>query len=350
MRSVYLLLLRPAALLGLLAACALLGGLLAGALVWLAGWGWAAALGATLPLVLFYALLLPSAWELSRALPLARGRAWQGLARYAVAALLVGGLCTLLAWAWLEPAAPLAASLFALASGGYLLALLAADALQAWAGLRDAEHRAEQAQARAVEAELLMLRNQVNPHFLFNCLNSISALTSFDAAAARRMTLALAQYFRQTLALTQRDWITLDEELIHCRGYVEIEQVRFGERLRFDCELADGAGAALLPPMLLQPLVENAVKHGIAARSEGGTLSLRALRQGDWLHVQLSNPLANPLALAAAASPHELGTGTGLHNVRQRLLSLFAGRANLRLRSEAGQFVAEITLPWRSEP
>jgi len=264
--------------------------------------------------------------------------------------LLVGGLCTLLAWAWLEPAAPLAASLFALASGGYLLALLAADALQAWAGLRDAEHRAEQAQARAVEAELLMLRNQVNPHFLFNCLNSISALTSFDAAAARRMTLALAQYFRQTLALTQRDWITLDEELIHCRGYVEIEQVRFGERLRFDCELADGVGAALLPPMLLQPLVENAVKHGIAARSEGGTLSLRALRQGDWLHLQLANPLANPLALAAAASPHELGTGTGLHNVRQRLLSLFAGRANLRLRSEAGQFVAEITLPWRSEP
>jgi len=344
MRSVYLLLLRPAALLGLLAACALLGGLLAGALVWLAGWGWAAALGATLPLVLLYALLLPSAWELSRALPLARGRAWQGLARYAVAALLVGGLCTLLAWAWLEPAAPLAASLFALASGGYLLALLAADALQAWAGLRDAEHRAEQAQARAVEAELLMLRNQVNPHFLFNCLNSISALTSFDAAAARRMTLALAQYFRQTLALTQRDWITLDEELIHCRGYVEIEQVRFGERLRFDCELADGVGAALLPPMLLQPLVENAVKHGIAARSEGGTLSLRALRQGDWLHLQLGNPIAT------AAAPTGPGTGTGLNNVRQRLLSLFAGRARLSLRSEGGQFVAEITLPWRSAP
>jgi len=344
MRSVYLLLLRPAALLGALAAVLLLAGLLAGGLVWAAGWPWGGALGFALPFTLGYALLLPSAWELSRALPLARRSPWLGLLRYLLAALLVGGLCLLLAWPWLEPAAPLAASLFALASGGYLLALLAADALQAWAGLRDAEHRAEQAQARAVEAELLMLRNQVNPHFLFNCLNSISALTSFDAAAARQMTLALAQYFRQTLALTQRDWITLDEELAHCRGYVEIEQVRFGERLRFDCELAAEVGAALLPPMLLQPLVENAVKHGIAARSEGGTLSLRALRQGDWLHLQLGNPLAT------TAAPKELGTGTGLHNVRQRLASLYAGRANLRLRSEAGQFVAEITLPWRSEP
>lgn len=347
MRSVYLLLLRPAALLAYLAAWLLLGGLCAGALVWTGSWPWAAALGFALPSAFLYALLLPSAWELSRALPLARRSAWLGLTRYLLAALLMGGLCLLLAWAWLEPALPmpLAASLFALASGGYLLALLAADALQAWAGLRDAEHRAERAQARAVEAELLMLRNQVNPHFLFNCLNSISALTSFDAAAARRMTLALAQYFRQTLALTQRDWITLDEELVHCRGYVEIEQVRFGEeRLRFDCELADGVGAALLPPMLLQPLVENAVKHGIAARSEGGTLSLHALRQGDWLHLRLGNPLA----MAAAAA--ELGTGTGLNNVRQRLLSLYAGRANLRLRAEPGQFVAEITLPWRSEP
>ncbi|MEJ6001673.1 sensor histidine kinase [Paucibacter soli] len=343
MRSIYSLLFRPAVLLGWLAACALLGGLLAGGLVWLAGWGWLAALGAAMPLLLLYGLLLPSAWELSRALPLARGRAWQGLARYAVAALLVGGLCLLPAWAWLEPGPPLAASLFALASGGYLLALLAADALQAWARLREAERRAEQAQARAQEAELLMLRNQVNPHFLFNCLNSISALTSFDAAAARQMTLALAQYFRQTLALTQRDWITLDQELAHCRGYVEIEQVRFGaERLRLDCELAPGVGAALLPPMLLQPLVENAVKHGIAPLSEGGSLRLQALRQGDWLHLHIHNP-------AAPAKPVSHGTGTGLSNVRQRLLSLYGGQARLALRSEAGQFVAEITLPWRSE-
>lgn len=348
MRSIYALLFTPAALAGGLAAWGLLAAALVVALVWagdVPGW---ASVGFALPLTLVLVLLLPSAWELSRALPMAARHAALGLSRYLAAALVVGGLWLALAWAWAavlsEPAwsSVLAASLFALGAGVYLLALLATDALQAWARVRDAQHRAEQAQARAVEAELLMLRNQVNPHFLFNCLNSISALTSFDAPAAREMTLALAQYYRQTLALTQRDWVTLDEELAHCRGYVQIEQVRFADRLRFDCDAAPELGEALLPPMLLQPLVENAVKHGIAPRSEGGVLNVQGQRQGDWLHLRIDNPAGG------AEATRDAGTGTGLQNVRQRLHSLYGGQARLNLRTTQGRFVVELTLPWRT--
>ncbi|MDT9000758.1 histidine kinase [Paucibacter sp. APW11] len=347
---------RPRLLLIWLLVWALLGVLLGGGLVLLAGQAWLGALRFAVPLALLYALLLPSCWEVSRGQPLARRGLARTLPLWLSSAAMVGllWLAAAQAWQWLLATDglqagevqglphPLMASLWALATGVYMLGLLLADALNALERLQEAQHRAEQSQLRAQEAELLMLRTQVNPHFLFNCLNSISALTSFDAPAAREMTLALAQYYRQTLALSQRPWISVAEELAHCQGFVAIEQVRFGDKLQCCFEIDEQARRGRLAPMLLQPLVENAVKHGVAQRREGGCVTVRGLVREGWLHLIVENPAARDGASA------ERGTGTGLLNVRQRLASLYGERARLTLRSEPERFVAEMSLPWRA--
>lgn len=341
---------RPRVLLLYLLAWQLPGLLLSAALVQALALSWDEAMRFALPLNLLYALLLPSAWEVSRSPRLGRSSGLLGLPLGASAAGAVGLLWLGAAWAWSVPTQlppqgigpALALSLWLLGSGGYLFALLLAQAVHANEREQEAQRRAEALQLRAREAELLMLRSQVNPHFLFNCLNSISALTAFDAGAARAMTLALAQYFRQTLALGQRRSITLEDELAHCRGYLEIEQQRFGERLQWQFDCSAEAAKARLAPMLLQPLVENAVKHGIAPHREGGQLQLRAQVREGWLHLQLDNPAT------ADAAPAE-GTGTGLSNVRQRLAALYGERARLSTQLRDGRFHAALSLPWTQE-
>src|SRR4029078_8405340 len=131
-------------------------------------------------------------------------------------------------------------------------------------------------QVRARDAELRALRAQLDPHFLFNSLQSISALTTADPQAARRMCLLLAAFLRDTLTLGSQPRISIGRELLLARRFLEIEQVRFGERLQVDIE-SWRAVQILVPPLILQPLVENAVRHGIAHALEGGVVRVRAV-------------------------------------------------------------------------
>jgi LytS/YehU family sensor histidine kinase len=208
---------------------------------------------------------------------------------------------------------------------------------------RRAERRALESQVVAREAELRALRAQLNPHFLFNSLNSINALVGRDPEAARRMCEGLGDFLRRTLALGAQETVSLGEELELIGMYLAIEHVRFGARLGVTVEAGPAERACRVPPLLLQPLVENAVKHGIAARLEGGTLEIRARQAGDALRIEIANPL-DPDAGTRD------GQGLGLDNVRRRLRAFDSRRASVTTESTGGRFIAVLTLPADQNP
>src|SRR4029077_13334472 len=154
---------------------------------------------------------------------------------------------------------------------------------------RAAQARALGTSILARDAELKALKAQINPHFLFNSLNSISALTSIDAARAREMCILLADFLRLTLGLGEKALVPLREELELLQRFLAIEKVRFGERLHIDADIDAQAEACLLPPLLLQPIVENAIIHGIATLPAGGTVRLAAECNGGRLHLSVEN-------------------------------------------------------------
>src|SRR3954464_2048127 len=244
------------------------------------GWGEAALVG--VPLSISYGFLCLSAWYVATGSPVER----VGVARVSVAAIVSAFLSSavwlLIARGWLGAIAAFAGwsdvsatfrtaapTLFGFGFLLYLLAMAVSYLAAAFAVSRDAEPRGLELQVLAREAELRALRAQLDPHFLFNSLQSISALTTADPAAARRMCLLLADFLRETLALGARERIPLAGELSLARRFLAIEQVRFGDRLQVDIESPPDAAECEVPPLLLQPLVENAVTHGIAHVLEG---------------------------------------------------------------------------------
>jgi LytS/YehU family sensor histidine kinase len=187
------------------------------------------------------------------------------------------------------------------------------------------------------DAELRTLRAQIDPHFLFNSLHSISALTASDPAAARRMTILLGDFFRESLALGAAERIPLSKELTLADKYLQIEQVRLGERLQVSIDGTD-AGECLVPPLVLQPIVENAVKHGVAHVLEGGMVSVSATCTAASLTLVVENP-ADP------DRPRKTGTGLGLANVRARLRALYGNDASVNWSERDGRWRVEATLP-----
>ena len=159
--------------------------------------------------------------------------------------------------------------LFAVGVPLYLLSAIVHYLFLAFEASHAAERRVLETEVSAREAELRALRAQLNPHFLFNSLNSINALVGSDPEGARRMCERLGDFLRRTLALGARDAVTLGEELELVDRYLAIEQVRFGARLAVERRIGPGAAQCVVPPLLLQPLVENAVKHGVADRVDG---------------------------------------------------------------------------------
>jgi two-component system sensor histidine kinase AlgZ len=222
----------------------------------------------------------------------------------------------------------------------YLLSLLAHDVLIAFENVQAAARREAESRVLARDAELQMLRTQINPHFLFNSLNSISALTGFDPAAAREMTVDLAQFFRRTLALAERERITLGEELQLCEHFLAIEKRRFGARLSTTLQVAPDATDCLLPPMTLQPLLENAIKHGVRQVDGGGTIAVEAVVRDGWLHMAVTNPVAADEAPRGPASH-----GVGLRNIQERLAVLYGPRARISWVRHETSFDIQITLP-----
>lgn len=226
--------------------------------------------------------------------------------------------------------------IYALSAALHVAFLMAAQA-------REAERMILESRVTAREAELRALRSQLNPHFLFNSLNSINALVGREPEAARRMCEGLGDFLRRTLNLGARDRVTLGEELALVNQYLEIERVRFGQRLRVDRRIEPELDLCLIPPLLLQPLVENAVKFGVAARLEGGEVTLSARRVADHLQVDIENP-------CDADTPGTPGEGVGIDNVRRRLRAFDPDRTRMEITQETGRFAVRLYLPFTTAP
>jgi two-component system sensor histidine kinase AlgZ len=317
---------------------------------------WAAAALIALPLSVAAVVLLLPLWYLCRALPASGASLSRLLLTHTAGALVAGMAAAYLGGALAglvvstgygpEVEAAYATRSAGVTAAGALVYLLGVSFHYVLLGV-DATRRAEQhsmeLQVLAREAELRALRAQVHPHFLFNSLNSISALVSADPARAREMCVLLAEFFRKTLALGEKPGVALDEELAVARTYLSIEALRLGTRLSVEEGVDDAARGCLVPPLLLQPLVENAVRHGIATRPDGGVLRIEARTDGQRMRISVENPF-DPDA------PPRPGVGVGLANVRRRLLAGYGDRARVDAQSSEGRFRVAISMPAEAAP
>jgi hypothetical protein len=301
------------------------------------------------PLSVAATLLLLPVWYLCRALPVYETSVSRLVLTHAGGALLTGLAARYLGGSVARLVGStrpgIEASYQAQSAGvvvaGALVYLLAVSFHYVLLGV-DATRRAEQHSMElsilAREAELRALRSQVHPHFLFNSLNSISALVSMDPLRAREMCVLLAEFFRKTLALGENSGVTLEEELAVARTYLAIEGLRLGARLSVEEAIDEAARTCLLPPLLLQPLVENAIRHGIATRPEGGMLRIEARTDGRRMRISVENPF-DPDA------PPRPGMGVGLVNVRRRLLASYGDRARVDAERGEDRFRVAISMP-----
>ena len=218
-----------------------------------------------------------------------------------------------------------------------------AHALRFYERTKARERREAELEARLAQARLHALRMQLNPHFLFNTLNSIASLVH-EQPQAEEMIEALSDLLRLTLNASDRQEVTLREELHFLERYLLIEQIRFGDRLRVEKQIDVSALDALVPILILQPLVENAVKHGIQSQIAPGVIRVTAEHAGKNLLLAVKDDGRG----VASAAKGALKEGVGLSNTRSRLRELYGGRATLELRpGNGGGFAAEIQIPWR---
>lgn len=228
----------------------------------------------------------------------------------------------------------------------FLLGWLNIGVAHAWVFGRRAlqrQRQAEQLQSRLVEIRLESLSAQLNPHFLFNALNSIAEMVHRDAAAADRMLVGLGELLRSSLDHRQRSLVPLHEELRLLRHYLEIEKVRLGERLQLHWDIDERLNDALVPPLLLQPLAENAIRHAIAEKIAPGHLGVQVRSEGPWLLLEVRD---DGDGKSSAAVRH----GTGLANIRSRLECLFGADYSLQLDAlPEGGTQAHLRMPLRRE-
>jgi hypothetical protein len=203
------------------------------------------------------------------------------------------------------------------------------------AALRDRELAEARLRLAKTDADLAALQARIQPHFLFNTLNSIAALIGQDPSKAEAMTWQLASLFRYVLQANARKLVTVAEEMSIVERYLDIEKVRFGARLEVDIDWDPAVGEATIPCLLLQPIVENAVKHGIAPRPEGGAVRVRGQRDGH----QVRFTVTNPFGTAGG------GAGMGLESVRQRLETVYGSAAKVAFSRESDVVVTCVTLP-----
>lgn len=308
-----------------------------------------------IPLCVVYAFICLSAWYTAKSASIQRESALRLIVVHSVAAALVSYFWMGLGWVLVASLSKTssfqglsqrfsrqAPILFA---SGYLLYLLSVASQYVILSLeasREAEARAMETNILAREAELKALKVQINPHFLFNSLNSISALTSIDPSRARDMCVLLGDFLRMTLGLGEKDLVRFSEELELLQKYLAIEKIRFGERLIMRETIQAESKSCLLPALLLQPLIENAVKHGIAGLPEGGEVRLTSDRQNGRLDIVVEN------SWDPDAPPRRSG-GLGLRNVQQRLEARYGKDANLRVNTDGPFFQVMLSLPAEGE-
>jgi two-component system sensor histidine kinase AlgZ len=323
--------------------------LLAGVLASTGDFNWLQAAELVTPLAAIYSFVCLSAWYLCRFVPLRMSGVLYLLAAINTAAA-VASLIWSVGAAWAMAIALGLEQQYlrqrpVLFGAGFLLFDLAAAfhyALIALESSREAQARAMQASILAREAELKALKAQVDPHFLFNSLHSISALTASDPAKARQMCVLLSDFLRSSLKMGDRERIPLGEELDMARNFLAIQKVRFGARLRVEEDIAEDSRDCLVPPLLLQPLVENAVTHGVASQLDGGSISIRISRSGGQVAVRIENTFDRD-------APRRGRGGVGLANVRKRLEVSYGGAATVAIREVEGRFRVELLLPAGTE-
>jgi two-component sensor histidine kinase len=341
---------------------------MAGILVVVVGRPLPAAIAEAVPMTVLYAFMCLSAWWVCRAAPLGRTPASRVVTMLLGSAVFSSLLWAVLAGVW---AAAVDRLLAGLPAAGAAVTLLPVDGrhmrsetfgvyaiagvplflgsaavhylIDAFESSRAAERAALEAQVVARDAELRALRAQLNPHFLFNSLNSINALIGTDPEGARRMCERLGDFLRRTLALAACESVPLEQEMALIEHYLGIERVRFGSRLKSAIDIDDAVLACAVPPLVLQPLVENALKHGVSDRVEGGEIRIVARRENDMLRVTVMNPYDEDI-------PARPGAGVGLDNVRRRLHTVAPRHARLSTSRAAGVFRAELVLPATAAP
>jgi LytS/YehU family sensor histidine kinase len=204
---------------------------------------------------------------------------------------------------------------------------------------KEQERRKNESERIVRDAELYKLRQQLQPHFLFNSLNSISALVISQPSEARRMIQQLSDYLRSTLKKEEHMWVMLSEELEYLELYLDIEKVRFGHRLTTDIRCEESALAMRLPAMLLQPIVENAIKFGLYDTTDDITIGMDCAVKEQMLVITVKNPFD------AEISHPGKGTGFGLSSVQRRLSLLFARNDLLSTSVVGNAFITQVKIP-----
>lgn len=223
--------------------------------------------------------------------------------------------------------------------------VLATHAWLYYRDVQDRELRAAQLETLLARTRLQMLNMQLQPHFLFNTLNTIAELVHQEPSAAERMIGGLSHLLRETLHAGLVDRVPLDQELLLLDRYVDIQRARFGDRLEVDVSIADEAAHdALVPSLLLQPLVENSIKHGIGARACAGRIEISIFRISDTLHIEVRDD-------GRGLSSEEVPQGVGLDNSRARLETIYgSGQYHLSIANrEGGGVIVRIALPFQLE-
>jgi two-component system, LytTR family, sensor histidine kinase AlgZ len=301
-------------------------------------------------LVPVYALMCLLAWFPCRATPLQRAGVVRIVATHSAAALLLSGTWMFLgmfyvsALVLIQPFRTLSdhANLYRLifVTGVllYLFWVASFYVLLSMEASRESELRATEARVQARDSELRALKAQINPHFIFNSLHSISALTSVDAAKAREMCITLADFLRATLGMGEKSLIPLSEELDLVHRYLTVEKIRFGARLSTEEVVEEATLTSLIPPLTLQPLVENAIVHGVAHLPEGSCIQLKCSVAGDHLLIIIENTF-DPEFKSKRRS------GIGLANVRERIETRYGSAASFRAAANGDRFTVTISFP-----
>ena len=204
--------------------------------------------------------------------------------------------------------------------------------LKVWNNTRN-ERKLEQQQRLLMQARLESLSSQINPHFLFNTLNSVSTLIRINPEQARTMVLRLSRIMRRRLR-NQEHFAPLRDELDFIEDYLSIELIRFGDKLRVEKHIDPSTSDMLVPSMLLQPLIENSIKHGISGKVEGGTIAIRARRNGERLVIEVED---DGLGIAEAELSNILNKGIGVSNVKERLKVLYNQDYRMLIDSQPGR-------------
>lgn len=203
---------------------------------------------------------------------------------------------------------------------------------------RAMQEKEEKSQQLAKEAELYYLRQQLQPHFLFNSLNSINALIKAKPEKARDMLVQLAEFLRSTIRQDSSKLNPISQEVEQLKIFLDIEKVRFGERLMVDFEISQDAENLMVPQLLIQPLLENAIKHSLYGLTGQVNIQLRITKEGNFLYINISNPY-NPQAGQAK------GSGFGLEGVKRRLFLMFGRSDLIKTLAQNGYFVVHLRIP-----